>query len=847
MYRLLFLAALLLAPCLLRAQSKNISASPAPSWLALYQPDLTRKVNAKDFSDGYYQLLYEEQHHIEKKTVYRHIIRQIESEAGIQNGSEISVDYSPEYEKLQFHQILIRRNGQVINQLNLSRIKVLQQEEELSMFIYSGQYNAYLILEDVRKGDQIEYAYSIIGENPIFNGLYSNTLYLTVYEPVANFYKALIAAPARPLHFKYYQGAPRPVEKMLNGLRLYEWDLSNKVFRLKPEDYQPSWYADFPYVDISEFTDWAAVARWGASVNNVPMNGNEVANRIVRLRKQAGNDTAKYFEAAIRFVQDDIRYMGIEMGEYSHRPNTPEKVCRQRFGDCKDKALLLTTLLRAQGIEADVAYVHTDLRGHIADRLPSPARFNHVIVKARYRDVDYWIDATQAYQRGRLHNRYNPLFRKALLVKEGITALSDIPVKNTGTLDVTELFTIHSIENDTAQLLVTSIYKGMQADIFRASSANSALSDMETSYTEFYSKKYGKVEMRDSIRISDNDSANVISVSESYTIYEPWTIDSANGMMQSFTTPAHILTSKLVFIDKGRKTPVALEFPMNVQHSIIITLPQEWQVAQEKIDIRREGYRFISKPAAVMNSVQLRYSFESTMDHIPREDLDQYRQDMNALNDAANISLTWRPGAGDTAAAGGRWAGGVNWLAILLALAAAAFFAQLGTKYYKRSLPSSYPVQQPWDIGSWLILLAIGVVISPFRVVTTVFGLEVFQGNVWMNLPATFSGKNISLIQAFLLLEVICNVFLLAVTIFNLLLFFRKRDIFPRVFSFMLAFNVVWAFVDFGIADALTGSNNFTDQFSTLLSAILPAAIWIPVMQLSKRVKHTFTLPYESA
>ena len=116
-----------------------------------------------------------------------------------------------------------------------------------------------------------------------------------------------------------------------------------------------------------------------------------------------------------------------------------------------------------------------------------------------------------------------------------------------------------------------------------------------------------------------------------------------------------------------------------------------------------------------------------------------------------------------------------------------------------------------------------------------------------MNLPATFSGKNISLIQAFLLLEVICNVFLLAVTIFNLLLFFRKRDIFPRVFSFMLAFNVVWAFVDFGIADALTGSNNFTDQFSTLLSAILPAAIWIPVMQLSKRVKHTFTLPYESA
>ncbi len=847
MYRLFLIAALLLAPVALSAQSKNISSTPTPMWLAPYQPDLNRKVSAKDFSDGYYQLLYEEQHHVEKKTVYRHIIRQIESEAGIQNGSEISVDYSPEYEKLQFHQILIRRKGQVINQLNLSNIKVLQQEEELSMFIYSGRYNAFVILEDVRKGDQIEYAYSIIGENPIFNGLYTNTLYLTSYEPVANFYKALITAPARPLQFRYYQGAPRPIEKTLNGLRLYEWDLSNKVTRLKPEDYQPSWYADFPYVDISEFADWAAVARWGASVNNVPVNGNEVADRVARLRKHAGTDTARYLEAAIRFVQDDIRYMGIEMGEYSHRPNTPEKVCRQRFGDCKDKALLLTTLLRAQGIEAEVAYVHTDLREHIADHLPSPARFNHVIVRARFRQVDYWIDATVAYQRGRLPDRYNPLFRKALIVKDGTTSLSDIPVNGPGMIDVVETFNIHTLENDTASLAVVSRYKGRQADIFRSSIANSALSDLETSYTEFYSKKYGKVEMRDSVKIFDNDSSNIISVLEYYTIYEPWTIDSANGMKQAFTTPAHILTSKLVFIDKSRKTPVALEFPMNLQHSVIVNLPQAWQMEQENMDIRREGYRFVSKPAAVLNTVQLRYSFESGMDHIPLKDLDQYRKDMDALSEAANISLTWRPGVGRAAVADGRWTGGVNWLAVLLAFVAAAFFARMGIRHYKRSLPSSYPVQEPWDIGSWLILLAIGVAISPFRVLVTVFDHEVFQGNVWMNIPSTFSGRNISLIQAFLLLELIANIFLLAVTIFNVVLFFRKRDIFPKVYTFMLIFNVVWAFVDFGIADILTGSNNFSDQSTTLFSVIVPAAIWIPVMRLSKRVKHTFTLPYESA
>ncbi|XHR98086.1 hypothetical protein ACFJIV_16335 [Mucilaginibacter sp. UC70_90] len=42
--------------------------------------------------------------------------------------------------------------------------------------------------------------------------------------------------------------------------------------------------------------------------------------------------------------------MGIEIGEYSHRANNPEKVFRQRYGDCKDKSLLLVSMLKAGGL-----------------------------------------------------------------------------------------------------------------------------------------------------------------------------------------------------------------------------------------------------------------------------------------------------------------------------------------------------------------------------------------------------------------------------------------------------------------------------------------------------------------
>lgn len=850
MYRLFLIAAITLAPLFLRAQGKNVSVAPAPGWLAPYQPDMNRKVNAKDFSDGYYLQVFEEQYHAEKQTIYRHIVRQIESEAGIQNGSEINVDYSPEYEKLQFHQILVRRNGKVINQLNISSIKVLQQEQDLSMFIYSGRYNAYCIVEDVRKGDQIEYAYSIIGDNPIFAGKYSQTYYLTAYEPIANYYKALIVHPSRPLHLKYYNNAPKAIKRSLNGMDLYEWDLGAGIYHLKPEDYQPSWYTGYPYVDVSEFANWAEVIQWGASVtNNIPLNGREVLDRVSQLKARAGGDTARYMESAIRFVQDDIRYMGIEIGEYSHRPNTPEKVCKQRFGDCKDKALLLIALLRGYGIEAHMAYVHTGFRGRVAERLPSPDRFNHAIVKARFRETDYWIDATASYQRGRLANRYNPAFKKGLVIKDGNTALSDIPLRNTGSSEVTEVFKIAGLENDSAILNVTSVYKGQYADDLRSVFANSSISEMEKSYTEFYGKNYGKVELRDSMVIRDNDSLNEIVVEEMYTIREPWTIDSAKNLKQSFSTTALALSSRIIFVDKGRKTPVKLEFPLNLKYHIKIEFPVNWSVENEVVDQKRPFYNFAAKAAVFENIVQLNYAFESKSDHIPEEALTQYRLDMEELNKVAGYSFTWTPGAKDLAKKHSENTGsnGLNWLMVGIALASAAIFSYLCLLYNKRSLPSSYPPREPWEISSWLILLAIGAVISPVGLLVAVCKIDSFQSSIWASLPAAFPDKNIILVQLFLVMEVIVNICTLVMTVFSAVLFFRKRDIFPRTFCFILIFNLVTLLADFLVADIYLGASNFSENGGELVSPLFSMAIWVPAMLISDRVKQTFVVPYEMA
>jgi len=843
MYRYSFLLLLLLLPALGWAQGKNFSTAPKPGWLVPYKPDTSLTTNTKDVSDGYYQLLFEEQYHVEQKTIYRHIVRDIVSETGIQNGSQINVSYNPEYEKLLFHEVLIRRNGAVINRLSPGKFKIIQKEEELSLHIYSGTYNAFYLVEDVRKGDQIEYAYSVAGENPIFANKFSEILYLTSYEPVTNFYKALIVSPARKLYFKAFNNAPEPTKRSMNGMELYEWNLGNNVHILDPEDYQPSWFTGYPHYEISEYNSWKEVVDWAAKVNDVPLAGTELQSRIAQIKKLAGDDKEKYLLEAIRFVQDDIRYMGIEMGEYSHRPNMPEKVCRQRFGDCKDKSLLLCALLRANGITAYMAYVNTNLKGKIEEEQPSPGRFNHVIAKVLLNDQTYWVDATFSLQRGSLKNRYNPDFRKALVLGDGSTSLTDIPLKDFGKLVVNEDITLADFDNDSARLTVHTEYTGLYADNLRSMVANTSMKNLKTSYEDFYKKIYGKVDLLDSILITDLTEENKIKVEEKYRIEEPWKIDSANNNRLSFTSSAHILKDKLIIVNESRQTPVTLLFPNDLKYTISLKFPEPWTLDAKPYTLESKYYTFTFTPVLNNKIVSLKYDFQAKSDHIPTDGMKQYIKDMDELVNSTGYVFSYDP----SRAANGNTTGpsGINWLVLFVAVASGAFFIYLATKYYKRSVPLLHTADEAWAIGGWLALLGIGVVIRPVLVIIGLFQMETFRNSVWAGLSAAYPDKNLSLMQLFLLLEVVGNVFLLVLSCLMPFLYFRRRDLFPRTMVFLLAFNILFVLADYLLADALFNLHTFTDNLKDIIQTALVAVIWIPYLRISHRVKQTFVIPYD--
>src|SRR5687768_2988897 len=322
----------------------NVKVEPSPRWITNNVVNFQNSKLDDEAEDGYIDLVYENQIHLKEQTIYYKKVVKILSEAGIQNSSEVSINYDPSYEQLIFHSVLIIRGNDKINKLDLKKIKTIQQEKELDRFIYDGSKTSILILEDVRKGDIIEYSYSVKGANPILAGKFSVMLETRFSVPVYQLYYKLITPKNFPISIKSNQTNASPLVTNANSETNYEWAVNDVIILYVPVNI-PSWYDPYHTIMISEYKNWKEINDLARSLFafNLPLS-KDLQSAIDEIRK-TNKTQEKVLLAALRFVQDEIRYLGIEMGENSHKPNSPDKTLKQRFGDCKDKSYLLCTLL----------------------------------------------------------------------------------------------------------------------------------------------------------------------------------------------------------------------------------------------------------------------------------------------------------------------------------------------------------------------------------------------------------------------------------------------------------------------------------------------------------------------
>jgi hypothetical protein len=137
------------------------------------------------------------------------------------------------------------------------------------------------------------------------------------------------------------------------------WD---KPVNVPDEPLAPPLSEIIPTLVLSTFKDWNAFRSWYAEA----VRGFTEPDAQVRelAAKLTAGKTARdeKLRALFDFVADDIRYVNYVSGEW-WLPNRPQQLLARREGDCDDKALLLITLLKAVGIDAQEVMVQTRLTG----------------------------------------------------------------------------------------------------------------------------------------------------------------------------------------------------------------------------------------------------------------------------------------------------------------------------------------------------------------------------------------------------------------------------------------------------------------------------------------------------
>ncbi|MBD1363323.1 DUF3857 domain-containing protein [Mucilaginibacter sp. ZT4R22] len=817
------------------ADTPAVHISARPTWINPFKIS-DKKLPLRQVENGFFYQLFEEQIHVEKQADYKRVIREIVSSAGIQNGSEISISFNPSYERLDIHDITVWRNGRASSRLNLKSFKVIADEKELSRFIYQGSFSAFCILDDIRKGDRIEYSYTITGRNPIFGSKFTDDIYLQLNQPYAQIYKALFASPQRKLNFKAFNNAPAAAISNKNGLTCYEWNvLQTKVPPYA--DNQPGWFDNYQHIQVSDYATWQEVTDWALKVNPIATNlKGSLAARVAKLKADAGGNKEKYFRNAVQMVQDEVRYMGIELGEYSHRANTPERVYNQRYGDCKDKALLLASVLMANGIEAHMVLISSSAGKTLGDYVPSPTVFDHATCVAIMNNKPVYVDATIAYQRGSGTNIYFPNYVKGLVLKPGTNGLTSIAPSKSGRMVLTENFIVPEDAKGKAELEVISTYTLNEADRVRDKLASGSMAETEKSYLNFYARSYPKIEYAaDSIAVKDDTENNELTTIEHYKIPNYFKADKEPGQYYASFYAAYI-NNQLPDISSNSKLPVTLNYPSNLEYKVNVVMNNGWNIDKSTTTIARDAYNFSSQISVLADTLTLDYKFSSLKGFIAVADQDEARTDFKKIaDDELGYSFTYTPDVTKVPFH-------LNYWMLAFAVGLAVLLGLLGVRLYRTETHGVLfaPGATFIPIGGWLIIIAIGLALTPFMVgYTLIFG-NYFDVRTWNTHTA---GINDAAFKALFAFETAGNVFAICYAVFCLVLLINKRDILPKYITGFYAYIAVFAVADCIFATALNGDVS-DDTASSMVRKIIYAAVWISYFKRSERVEQTFIVPY---
>ena len=503
----------------------------------------------------------------------------INDAASLTAAGRFSISFAPEYERVQLHSIRIYRAQSAIDRTTTSNVRFLRREQGLEQGIYSGHVTASVLIDDLRVGDTLDVSYSILGQNPVFGGKFSSIASWDQSVPTLRRRVIMNHPIDRRLAWRMIGDRPSapvvPTETVRQGIRQLEFAQDSLSKTVNEALTSPDFFA-FHFLQFSEFESWNEVATWANTLFDPQVGPDEDLKDVVKKLRGLDTDEAKV-AAALEFVQSEVRYFSVSLGESSHRPSPPGIVLRRRYGDCKDKSLLLVTLLRELGIDSRPALLQIGARSGLEKTLPSAQFFDHVIVQVSVGGHIFFLDPTRLGQHGSL-DRMGQAHDGAqiLVVAPGTRDLSTIPAADVTAIvddETVERATLVKFDGD-GELDMTRRFSGLSAERLRVIFEGSSRDQLLRWIGDAMERRYPGARLVGEPKMQDDRTQNEFVISATYRVLH--LASDKSGTWVVYFRPDNMLETLSTSPSANRTTPLRIPgYPFHGKYSFEMTFPEE--------------------------------------------------------------------------------------------------------------------------------------------------------------------------------------------------------------------------------------------------------------------------------
>ena len=403
-----------------RAADKLVIA-PVPAWVVPVAVPTTTATDDAAFT----LLLRDEQVDLRpaKQSRFVESVYRINKPEGLQVG-QIALAWNPDIETITVHRLVIRRGDKTIDVLGAGQtFTVVRRESNLENAVLDGELTATLQPEGLQVGDVIDLAVTVTRSDPAVGQHVEMTAASWNGVPIARAHFRASWPANLAIRLRSAGGLPNLKPVKAGGMESVELAMDG-VTPLKETKGAPLRYHFGRLIEMSDLPDWSGVSALMlplyVKAATLPANG-ALQSEIARIKAES-SDPKKRAEAALRLVQDRLRYVFLGINDGGLIPADAETSWSRRFGDCKGKTALLLALLHGLDIQAVPVLANTALGDGIDQRLPLIQLFNHVLVKATIGGRDYWLDGTRSGDRA-LDDIVTPAFHWGMPVTPGKAAL----------------------------------------------------------------------------------------------------------------------------------------------------------------------------------------------------------------------------------------------------------------------------------------------------------------------------------------------------------------------------------------------------------------------------------------